>query len=50
MPMGESSVEEVCNIMSESPKWSECYPLMQTAVRVTFIRRINNHVITKRNE
>jgi len=27
VPMGESSVEEVCNIMSESPKWSEGLPL-----------------------
>jgi DNA polymerase len=27
VPMGESSVEEVCSIMSESPKWSEGLPL-----------------------
>ena len=27
VPMGESSVEEVCCIMSESPKWSEGLPL-----------------------
>lgn len=27
VPMGESSVEEVCRIMSESPKWSEGLPL-----------------------
>lgn len=27
VPMGESSVEEVCGIMSESPKWSEGLPL-----------------------
>jgi DNA polymerase len=27
VPVGESSVEEVCSIMSESPKWSEGLPL-----------------------
>jgi DNA polymerase len=27
VPMDESSVEEVCSIMSESPKWSEGLPL-----------------------
>jgi DNA polymerase len=27
VPMGESSVEEICSIMSESPKWSEGLPL-----------------------
>jgi DNA polymerase len=27
VPKGESSVEEVCSIMSESPKWSEGLPL-----------------------
>lgn len=27
VPYGKSSVEEVCNIMSESPKWSEGLPL-----------------------
>jgi DNA polymerase len=27
VPMGEPSVEEVCSIMSESPKWSEGLPL-----------------------
>lgn len=27
VPVGESSVEEVCRIMSESPKWSEGLPL-----------------------
>jgi DNA polymerase len=27
VPVGESSVEEVCTIMSESPKWSEGLPL-----------------------
>ncbi|NCC78841.1 MAG: hypothetical protein EOM07_04475 [Clostridia bacterium] len=27
VPMGESGVEEVCSIMSESPKWSEGLPL-----------------------
>ena len=27
IPTGESSVEEVCSIMSESPKWSEGLPL-----------------------
>ena len=27
VPVGESSVEEICSIMSESPKWSEGLPL-----------------------
>lgn len=27
VPMGESSIEEICSIMSESPKWSEGLPL-----------------------
>lgn len=27
VPVGKSNVEEVCNIMSESPKWSEGLPL-----------------------
>jgi DNA polymerase len=27
VPAGESSIEEVCSIMSESPKWSEGLPL-----------------------
>ncbi|QSX09560.1 hypothetical protein J0B03_05730 [Alkalibacter rhizosphaerae] len=27
VPIGESSVEEVCSIMSQSPKWSEGLPL-----------------------
>jgi DNA polymerase len=39
VPMGESSVEEVCSIMSESPKWSEGLPLDADGYECNFYQK-----------
>jgi DNA polymerase len=39
VPMGESSVEEVCSIMSESPKWSEGLPLDADGYECDFYKK-----------
>jgi DNA polymerase len=39
VPMGESSVEEVCSFMSESPKWSEGLPLDADGYECDFYRK-----------
>jgi len=39
VPIGESSVEEVCSIMSESPKWSEGLPLDADGYECDFYRK-----------
>ncbi|QRN84854.1 DNA polymerase [Clostridia bacterium] len=39
VPMDESSVEEVCSIMSESPKWSEGLPLDADGYECAFYKK-----------
>ena len=39
VPVGESSVEEVCNIMSESSKWSEGLPLDADGYECDFYKK-----------
>ena len=39
VPMGESSVEEICSIMSESPKWSDGLPLDADGYECDFYKK-----------
>jgi len=39
VPAGESSIEEVCSIMSESPKWSEGLPLDADGYECDFYKK-----------
>lgn len=39
VPMGESGVEEICSIMSESPKWSEGLPLNADGYECDFYQK-----------
>jgi len=39
VPKGESSVEEVCSIMSESPKWTEGLPLNADGYECDFYQK-----------
>src|SRR6056297_3109942 len=39
VPMGESSVDEICSIMSESPKWSDGLPLNADGYECDFYQK-----------